>query len=150
MNAPRPLLSLEEALARVATGAAPHAIAATETVSTFDALGRVLAQPVASTVDVPPLDNTSMDGYALRAADVPAAGGFLLTDFREQLGEILEVGKEVACYRDPGEIPLLVRFYLENESARREMAARARARVLAEHTYVHRLTRMLATIRGTV
>jgi molybdopterin molybdotransferase len=43
-------------------------------VSTFDALGRMLAAPVTSALDVPPEDNTSMDGYALHAADVPVAG----------------------------------------------------------------------------
>lgn len=76
-KAPRPLLSLDDALARLAAGAAPHAIVQTEQVSTFDALGRVLAQAVHSELDVPPEDNTSMDGYALRAADVPEAGAVL-------------------------------------------------------------------------
>ena len=95
MNASRPLLTLEEALARVAAGAAPHAIAATETVSTFDALGRVLASEVVSTVDVPPLDNTSMDGFALRVADVPAAGTVLRVAQRiaaGQVGAVLKPG----------------------------------------------------------
>ena len=44
----------------------------TESVSTFDALGRVLAAPCAPRSTMPPADNTSMDGYALRAADVAA------------------------------------------------------------------------------
>ena len=35
-----------------------------------EALGRVLAPDVASLVDVPPLDNTQMDGYAVRVADI--------------------------------------------------------------------------------
>ena len=43
-------------------------------ISTFDARGRVLAEDVRSALDVPPADNTSMDGYALRCADVPAVG----------------------------------------------------------------------------
>jgi molybdopterin molybdotransferase len=70
----RPLMSLDEALERLLTGARAHPIDGTETVSTFDALGRVLAAPVVSTLDVPPADNTSMDGYALHHADVPAVG----------------------------------------------------------------------------
>ena len=73
----RPLLTLDDALARLLAGAAAHPIAERETVSTFDALGRVLAAPVGSLLDVPPADNTSMDGYALCAADVPAAGTVL-------------------------------------------------------------------------
>ncbi len=77
MAEPRPLLSLDDALLRLAAGAEPHRITQTEALSTFDALGRVLARPVRSTLDVPPEDNTSMDGYALRAADVLQTGTVL-------------------------------------------------------------------------
>jgi len=67
-----PLLSLDEALARLTQGAAGHVIAELETVTTFDGLGRVLAEAVRSAIDVPGADNSSMDGYALRAADATA------------------------------------------------------------------------------
>jgi molybdopterin molybdotransferase len=78
MNAnARPLLGLDDALSRLVAGTQPHRIRETETVSTFDALGRVLAADVLSALDVPPEDNTSMDGYALNTADVPAAGTVL-------------------------------------------------------------------------
>ena len=73
----RPLLSLENALARLVAGSVPHAIAQTDTVSTFDALGRVLAAEVLAALDVPPEDNTAMDGYVLHAEDVPSAGTVL-------------------------------------------------------------------------
>ena len=88
MSEPRPLLSLDDALARLAAGAAPHAIQATESVSTFDALGRVLSQAVLATLDVPPEDNTSMDGYALRAADVPSSGAELRVAQRIPAGHV--------------------------------------------------------------
>jgi molybdopterin molybdotransferase len=65
------MLSVEEALARLLAQA--HRIADTETVSTLAAHGRVLAQPVVSSLDVPPMDNSQMDGYAVRCADLPAA-----------------------------------------------------------------------------
>ena len=74
-----------------------------------------------------------------RIFDAPAAGGFVLTDFREQLAELFGVGEEVACFREPGEIPELVRFYLKHPQVREKMAAKARQRVLAEHTYRHRV-----------
>lgn len=48
-----------------------------ETVETFDALGRILAQDLRSPLDVPGADNASMDGYALRASDVAAPGAVL-------------------------------------------------------------------------
>ncbi|NDY90609.1 molybdopterin molybdotransferase MoeA [Ideonella livida] len=71
------LLSLDEVLLRLTAAARPHRIQALEDLDTFEALGRVLAQDLVSTLDVPPADNTSMDGYALRAADVPAPGTVL-------------------------------------------------------------------------
>jgi hypothetical protein len=77
MADPRPLLTLDDALARLLAGALAHPIRDTEALSTFDALGRVLAEAVVSALDVPPADNTSMDGYAMHAADVPAAGTVL-------------------------------------------------------------------------
>ena len=67
-----PLMPLDDALARLLAHAAP--LGRTDQVSTFDADGRVLAQDVVSPLQVPPADNSSMDGYAVRAADVTAAG----------------------------------------------------------------------------
>lgn len=84
-----------------------------------------------------------------RVFDVPAAGGFLLTDYKSQLPELLELDKEVACYRDPGEIPDLVRFYLKHSRAREEIMVRGRRWILAEHTYMHRWQTILETIRRT-
>jgi molybdopterin molybdotransferase len=49
-------------------------VTATETVAVTAALGRVLAAPQTSSITVPPLDNSAMDGYAVRVADVAAAG----------------------------------------------------------------------------
>ena len=88
MKDPRALLSLDEALLRLVAGATPHRITQQETVSTFDALARVLAADVESTLDVPPADNTSMDGYALRAADVPAPGTVLTVSQRIPAGVV--------------------------------------------------------------
>ncbi len=64
------MLEFEEALARVlAAVPAP----ASENVPLNDAAGRVLAQPIRSPIDLPVFDNSSMDGYALRAPDVASA-----------------------------------------------------------------------------
>ena len=104
---PRALLSLDEALARLEAGSRPVAITATETVSTFDALGRVLAQDVRSTLNVPPEDNTSMDGYALRAADVPAAGTVLRVGQRipaGHVGQALQPGTAARIFTG-GQVP---------------------------------------------
>lgn len=73
MNLPRaPLKSLDQALAELLAQARP--LTGTDEVDTFDADGRVLAQDLVSALHVPPQDNSSMDGYALRYADVGAPG----------------------------------------------------------------------------
>jgi molybdopterin molybdotransferase len=75
MNARPPLLTLDDALPQLLAQAQP--LADVQTVSTFDADGRVLAQDVVSALQVPPQDNSSMDGYAVRAADCAARGAQL-------------------------------------------------------------------------
>ena len=64
-----------------------------QALSTFDALGRVLGEDVRSGLDVPPADNTSMDGYAMRCADVPAAGTLLPVSQRIPAGVVGEALK---------------------------------------------------------
>ena len=61
---------------------------ASETVSVTDALGRVLAAPQTSALTVPPLDNSAMDGYAVRVADVAVAGVRLPVSQRIQAGAV--------------------------------------------------------------
>ena len=65
------LLPIEVARAQV-LAAIPAALAS-ETVALADALGRVLSADVAAATDLPPWDNSAMDGYAIRAADVAGA-----------------------------------------------------------------------------
>ncbi len=66
----------------------PLPAADAQAISTFDALGRTLARDMRSALDVPPADNSSMDGYALRAADVPAAGTVLPVSQRIPAGTV--------------------------------------------------------------
>jgi molybdopterin molybdotransferase len=86
--APKPLWTLEQALEQLLAAAQPHRITLREEIATFDALARVLAEDVPSTLDVPPADNTSMDGYAVRVADVPAAGTPLPVSQRIPAGSV--------------------------------------------------------------
>nr|WP_315202087.1 gephyrin-like molybdotransferase Glp [uncultured Albidiferax sp.] len=66
-----PLIPLDDALATLLAYAVP--LAAVESVSTFEADGRVLAQDAVSPLQVPSFDNSAMDGYAMRCADVADA-----------------------------------------------------------------------------
>ena len=91
--APRPLLSVREALDTLLQAARP--VQEIEQVATLEANGRVLAHDQASTIDVPSADNTSMDGYAVRAADCVNGGAVLRVAQRipaGQVGAALEPG----------------------------------------------------------
>lgn len=83
-----PLISLDDALARLLQAVQPFDAAQVQSVSTFEALGRVLAAEVRAQIDVPPADNTAMDGYAVRCADVPAAGTTLPVSQRIPAGVV--------------------------------------------------------------
>ncbi len=82
---------MDEALAELLAQAQP--LSGHENVETLGAHGMVLAMSVTSTIDVPPADNTSMDGYAMRATDVPATGTRLPVSQRVPAGHVPEVLK---------------------------------------------------------
>ncbi len=69
------MIDADTALQRLLDAA--HPVTETETVSILDALGRAAAEDVVSTIDVPGHDNSAMDGYAVRSADITAAGTVL-------------------------------------------------------------------------
>ncbi|HEY8974649.1 MAG TPA: gephyrin-like molybdotransferase Glp [Burkholderiaceae bacterium] len=96
MNAPDakpagrgPLISADEALARLLSAVVPTG--RSETVPTPEAWGRVLSRDIVSSVHVPPEDNSAMDGYALRVADLA-----------EGAGSVLRVSQRIVAGR-PGE-----------------------------------------------
>lgn len=69
------LLSLDDALPQLLAQA--HVLTGVQSVSSFEADGRVLAQDVTAGLQVPPQDNSSMDGYAVRVSDCVQAGAVL-------------------------------------------------------------------------
>ncbi|HEX4584040.1 MAG TPA: gephyrin-like molybdotransferase Glp [Burkholderiaceae bacterium] len=78
--------SLDQAIEELLAQASP--LTQTETVATAVALGRVLAEPVDSGVAVPPLDNSAMDGYAVRCADLTSVPASLPVSQRIQAGQV--------------------------------------------------------------
>ena len=79
-------LSFEDAVAQLLAAAVP--VAETEMLSTLDAAGRVLAVAQCSSIDVPPHDNSAMDGYAVRVAEVAAPGCTLPVSQRIAAGTV--------------------------------------------------------------
>jgi molybdopterin molybdotransferase len=81
-----PMLSYEEALASLLAAASP--VGDIEELPLNAARGRVLARAQTSAINVPPCDNSAMDGYVLRAADATAAGAVLPVSQRIAAGSV--------------------------------------------------------------
>ncbi|MDP3122151.1 gephyrin-like molybdotransferase Glp [Polynucleobacter sp.] len=81
-----PMLTAAQAREQLLMPAVP--VSEVELVPMQAALGRVLAEDVVSLVDVPPLDNTSMDGYAVRTADTQNPGSVLKIAQRIPAGSV--------------------------------------------------------------
>jgi len=82
---PRPgLMDLSDALGQLLAQATT--LSESETVPTVDADGRVLSQDIVSGLQVPPHDNSSMDGYAVRSADISSSGAILTVTQRIPAG----------------------------------------------------------------
>ena len=77
-------MSLDDALDRLLAQVEP--LPRIESVSTFEADGRVLAADLVAALQVPPQDNASMDGYALKASDVSHVGAVLRVTQRVPAG----------------------------------------------------------------
>src|SRR5947209_6152530 len=86
MTEPKPLLTVAEALDFLL--AAAKTVTDTETLPTLEANGRVLAIAQSSQLNVPPMDNTSMDGYAVRAADCASGNAVLQVTQRIPAGQV--------------------------------------------------------------
>jgi spore maturation protein CgeB len=75
-----------------------------------------------------------------RAYEVPACGGFLVSDQRAELGDVF--GDSVPTYTDSGSLEHLIRYFLSHEDERRTLAGRQRA-AIQSHSWTHRTRTML-------
>ena len=85
------------------------------------------------------------ESYAnnLRLFEATGVGTLLITDWKENLHEMFEPGKEVVAYRSPEECVELIQYYLEHDEEREVIARAGQQRTLREHTYHHRMQELL-------
>jgi molybdopterin molybdotransferase len=91
------MLALEEARARIVDAVRPTPDV--EVVPTHDAAGRYLAEAPVARVGSPAFDNSAMDGFAVRVADLPEAGGELPVAFTVAAGDAPAALPAGACAR---------------------------------------------------
>jgi hypothetical protein len=86
-------------------------------------------------------------GTSLRTFALCCAGAFQIVDWRDGLDCWLRSGFELETFRTPAELRALAERYLSDPSARARIAGAGRRRVLAEHTYRHRVAEILTHAR---
>jgi molybdopterin molybdotransferase len=116
----RGLLSVDEALETLLAGA--RTVTEIEEVSTMAASNRVLAQAQTSTMDVPPMDNSAMDGYAIRLSDISSLNQKLRISQRIPAGSVgkpLEAGTAARIFTGapvpPGADAIVMQEFTETE-----------------------------------
>jgi hypothetical protein len=88
------------------------------------------------------------ENYAnnMRLYESTGCGAMLITDHKENLNELFEVGKEVVVYRSIDELINLIRYYSKNEKERLQIAENGQKRTLSEHTYHKRMVELVTII----
>jgi len=86
-------------------------------------------------------------GVNYKTYEIAGSSAFQLTDFKEEVAEMYEPGKEIVVFRSPEEIPELVERYLRDEKERRRIAEASQKRAYNDHTLEKRAQKLLEIVR---
>ena len=82
-------------------------------------------------------------GVPQRAFDILASGGFLLSNYQQELVELFSYGEEMVVYESLEDAVEKCNFYLSNQELRGKIARKGRERVLTEHNMVDKIRYMM-------
>lgn len=112
---------------------------------------------VASLTEMPKIFNLSkinlnmtikpiQTGLPLRIFDILGCGGFLMTNYQQELTEHFEIGIDLEAYASMEELVEKCAYYLEHEDERQQIALNGYRKACERHTYIHRVSEMIRTI----
>jgi len=79
----------------------------------------------------------------MRLYEATGMGALLLTDRKDNLGELFEIGREVAAYSSQEEAAELMRHYIDHPEEAAAIASAGQKRTFSEHTYAHRMAELV-------
>ncbi|MFH2020865.1 MAG: glycosyltransferase [archaeon] len=88
----------------------------------------------------------SRESVNLRTFEIPATKSFELCDNFKEMQNLFRIDKEIACYNDINELKEKTEYYLRNEDERNRISEAGYRRVVSEHTFMHRIKKVLETI----
>ena len=92
------------------------------------------------------IDVAENNANNMRLYEATGVGAMLLTDRKDNLSELFEIGKEVAVYSSPEEAAELIRHYMTHPDEAQAIAQAGQARTLREHTYKHRMEELIPVL----
>lgn len=84
----------------------------------------------------------------MRLYEATGMGAMLITDFKENLGELFEIGKEVETYNSLEELVEKINYYLKHDEEREKIARAGQERTLKDHTFEVRARKILEIIKS--
>jgi hypothetical protein len=79
----------------------------------------------------------------MRLYEASGVGTLVLTDYKQNLGTLFDVGKEVVAYHSVDECREMISHYLNHEPERESIARAGQKRTLSQHTYYHRMQELV-------
>ena len=98
-----------------------------------------------SKINLNPTSKAIRSGIDLRAFDIMACEGFMLSNYQSELCELFVPGEDFAYYSSIEEVPEIIDYYLNHESERREIAHNGFEKVRKSYSYDYRLNKLLLT-----
>lgn len=85
-------------------------------------------------------------GLPLRCFDILGCGGFLMTNYQDELNDMFVIGRDLEVYSSIDELVDKCTYYLSHDDERKAIARSGYERVCTQHTHYHRLQQMLSVI----
>ena len=82
----------------------------------------------------------------LKTFEIPAAGGFQISDYRKDISGLFERGKEIEIFKNEDQLRSKIKFYLNNEDLRKNIALAGQRKALQKHTLEKRVKLMLTSL----
>lgn len=89
-----------------------------------------------------------ISGLPMRVFDVLGSRGFLVSNYKGDLGKLFCLGKDLLVYRDLKDLIEICEYYLVHEKEREKIAKRGFETVLEKHTFIHRIRSMMECALG--
>jgi len=97
-----------------------------------------------------PTNATERWANNMRLFEATGMGALLVTEYRDNLSDLFEIGREVVAYRSDDECAALVRYYAQHPLDAREIALAGQARTLRDHSYAARMRDLSTHLRNVL